>query len=63
VRKPLIAQDNFITAQGRTNPDENTGISIHNCKILTASDLAPVKSDPIEGPNPISIPYQFGSIE
>ncbi|KAB1213402.1 putative pectinesterase/pectinesterase inhibitor 35 [Morella rubra] len=45
VRKPLSGQDNFITAQGRSSPDENTGISIHNCKIAAASDLAPVKSN------------------
>lgn len=45
VRKPLSSgQDNFITAQGRTSPDENTGISIHHCKISAASDLAPVKN-------------------
>nr|AAK69695.1 putative pectin methylesterase LuPME1 [Linum usitatissimum] len=25
--------DNFITAQGRTDPNQNTGISIHNCRI------------------------------
>lgn len=30
---------NTITAQGRTNPNQNTGISIHNCKVTTASDL------------------------
>ncbi|KAB1213401.1 putative pectinesterase/pectinesterase inhibitor 16 [Morella rubra] len=45
VRKPLSGQDNFITAQGRSSPDENTGISIHNCKIAAASDLTPVKSN------------------
>ncbi|XP_041010248.1 pectinesterase-like [Juglans microcarpa x Juglans regia] len=44
VRKPVSGQDNFITAQGRSSPDENTGISIHNCKIEAASDLAPVQS-------------------
>lgn len=29
-------QRNFVTAQGRTSPDQNTGISIHNCKIVAA---------------------------
>lgn len=44
-RKPLSSTNhNFITAQGRTDPNQNTGISIHNCKIIAASDLAPVKS-------------------
>lgn len=45
VRKPLSGQDNFITAQGRNSPDENTGISTHNCKIAAASDLKPVQSN------------------
>ncbi|KAG6730937.1 hypothetical protein I3842_01G105200 [Carya illinoinensis] len=44
VRKPPSGRDNFITAQGRSSSDENTGISIHNCKIAAASDLAPVQS-------------------
>ncbi|KAL1191139.1 putative pectinesterase/pectinesterase inhibitor 16 [Cardamine amara subsp. amara] len=32
-RKPLSGQNNFVTAQGRSNPNQNTGISIQNCKI------------------------------
>ncbi|TXG72926.1 hypothetical protein EZV62_001505 [Acer yangbiense] len=44
-RKPLSSGlRNFITAQGRTDPNQNTGISIHNCRIVPASDLAPSKS-------------------
>ncbi|KAK1592270.1 hypothetical protein Q3G72_022067 [Acer saccharum] len=44
-RKPLSSGlRNFITAQGRTDPNQNTGISIHNCRIVAASDLAPSKS-------------------
>ncbi|XP_054803640.1 pectinesterase 2-like [Prosopis cineraria] len=35
---------NTITAQGRTDPNQNTGISIHNCKVTAASDLRPVQS-------------------
>ncbi|GAB4844344.1 hypothetical protein Ancab_037707 [Ancistrocladus abbreviatus] len=31
---------NTITAQGRTDPNQNTGISIHNCRVTAASDLA-----------------------
>lgn len=34
---------NTITAQGRTDPNQNTGISIHNCKVTAASDLKPVQ--------------------
>ncbi|CAN6470364.1 unnamed protein product [Victoria cruziana] len=43
-RKPLSNQQNTITAQGRTDPNQNTAISIQMCKILASSDLAPVKS-------------------
>ncbi|KAL9359811.1 hypothetical protein Peur_047934 [Populus x canadensis] len=32
-----------ITAQGRTDPNQNTGISIHNCRVTAASDLKPVQ--------------------
>ncbi|KAL1558871.1 pectinesterase [Salvia divinorum] len=40
-RKPLVGQANIITAQGRGDPYQNTGISIHNCRILAAPDLKP----------------------
>ncbi|KAH7547684.1 hypothetical protein JRO89_XS14G0002200 [Xanthoceras sorbifolium] len=39
-RKPLPNQKNAFTAQGRTDPNQNTGISIHNCTIDAAPDLA-----------------------
>ncbi|KAF5739884.1 pectinesterase/pectinesterase inhibitor 41-like [Tripterygium wilfordii] len=39
-RLPLDYQFNAITAQGRTDPNQNTGTSIHNCSIKAASDLA-----------------------
>lgn len=42
VRKPLKGQANMITAQGRNDPFQNTGISIHNSQILPAPDLKPV---------------------
>ncbi|KAF6174708.1 hypothetical protein GIB67_008763 [Kingdonia uniflora] len=38
-RKPMANQKCVVTAQGRTDPNENTGISIHNSKILATSDL------------------------
>ncbi|XP_058721949.1 pectinesterase-like [Vicia villosa] len=41
-RKPLDGQANMITAQGRGDPFQNTGISFHNCQIRAASDLKPV---------------------
>lgn len=40
-RLPLPGQFNPITAQGRTDPNQNTGISLHNCTIKPAEDLAP----------------------
>ncbi|KAK8636055.1 hypothetical protein V6N13_004765 [Hibiscus sabdariffa] len=39
-RKPMIGQFNAITAQGRTDPNQNTGTSIHDCNIVAADDLA-----------------------
>ncbi|XP_020224627.2 probable pectinesterase/pectinesterase inhibitor 47 [Cajanus cajan] len=39
-RKPLPNQKNAVTAQGRTDPNQNTGISIQNCTIDAAPDLA-----------------------
>ena len=39
-RLPLNGQFNAITAQGRTDVNQNTGTSIHNCSISAASDLA-----------------------
>ncbi|KAK1418757.1 hypothetical protein QVD17_27903 [Tagetes erecta] len=30
---------NTVTAQGRTDPNQNTGISIQNCRVTAASDL------------------------
>ncbi|KAH0980497.1 hypothetical protein GBA52_007674 [Prunus armeniaca] len=35
---------NTVTAQGRSDPNQNTGISIHNCKVTAASDLKSVQS-------------------
>ncbi|GLJ10951.1 hypothetical protein SUGI_0138680 [Cryptomeria japonica] len=38
-RVPSASQKNTITAQGRTDPNQNTGISIQNCKISGEADL------------------------
>lgn len=43
VRKPMEHQSNMITAQGRDDPGEATGISIHSCRVRPAGDLEPVK--------------------
>jgi len=37
-------QKNVLTAQGRTDPNQNTGISIHNSRVMASSDLRPVLS-------------------
>ncbi|KAL8210828.1 hypothetical protein R6Q57_005265 [Mikania cordata] len=41
-RQPLRGQANVITAQGRGDPFQNTGISIHNSRVMPAPDLKPV---------------------
>ncbi|WCJ36494.1 Plant invertase/pectin methylesterase inhibitor superfamily [Euphorbia peplus] len=43
-RKPMDKQKNVVTAQGRTDPNQNTGISIHNSRVMAAPDLVPVLS-------------------
>ncbi|KAG8381492.1 hypothetical protein BUALT_Bualt06G0127500 [Buddleja alternifolia] len=41
-RRPMARQTPTITAQGRSDPNQNTGISIHNSRVMASSDLAPV---------------------
>ena len=41
-RLPMQGQSNTITAQGRMDPNQNTGTSIQNCTLVAAPDL---KSD------------------
>ncbi|XP_050215236.1 probable pectinesterase/pectinesterase inhibitor 35 [Mercurialis annua] len=36
-KKPSGIDRNYVTAQGRTDPNQNTGITIHNCKITSES--------------------------
>lgn len=42
-RKPMTGQNNMVTAQGRIDPNQNTGTSIQKCDIVASSDLKPVK--------------------
>jgi len=44
VRKPMSQQSNFITAQGRDDPNKNTGIVVQSCRVRAASDFASVTS-------------------
>ncbi|WVZ71415.1 hypothetical protein U9M48_020006 [Paspalum notatum var. saurae] len=39
-RLPLQGQSNTVTAQGRTDPNQNTGTTIQGCTIAAAPDLA-----------------------
>ncbi|KAL0322649.1 UNVERIFIED_CONTAM: putative pectinesterase/pectinesterase inhibitor 46 [Sesamum angustifolium] len=43
-RKPMSGQQNTITAQGKIDPNQNTGISIQNCTVSPAEDLTGVSS-------------------
>ncbi|KAG6389022.1 hypothetical protein SASPL_150459 [Salvia splendens] len=43
-RRPNPGQRNMVTAQGRDDPNQNTGIVIQKCRIGTTSDLRPVQS-------------------
>ncbi|CAL5344567.1 unnamed protein product [Camellia sinensis] len=42
-RKPMSGQFNTVTAQGRTDPNQNTGTLIQSCNVTASSDLELVK--------------------
>ncbi|CAA2975643.1 pectinesterase pectinesterase inhibitor 45 [Olea europaea subsp. europaea] len=44
VRKPMDNQQNIVTAQGRVDKRETTGIVLQNCRILPDDKLEPVKA-------------------
>ncbi|CAI9767104.1 unnamed protein product [Fraxinus pennsylvanica] len=44
-RRPDSGQRNMVTAQGRTDPNQNTGIVIQKCRIGATSDLRPVQGN------------------
>jgi pectinesterase len=44
-RRPNPGQKNVFTAQGREDPNQNTGISIQGCKVAAAADLVPVQAN------------------
>ncbi|KAL3647430.1 hypothetical protein CASFOL_008398 [Castilleja foliolosa] len=43
-KKPMLGQQITITAQGKMDPNQNTGISIQNCNIQPAADLSGVNT-------------------
>ncbi|XP_043721261.1 putative pectinesterase/pectinesterase inhibitor 45 [Telopea speciosissima] len=45
IRKPLDNQQNIVTAQGRVDKRETTGIVLQNCRIQPDTDLEPVKAN------------------
>ncbi|KAL5197992.1 hypothetical protein ABZP36_001504 [Zizania latifolia] len=44
-RRPDPNQKNVFTAQGREDPNQNTGIAIQGCKVAAAADLIPVQAN------------------
>ncbi|CAA7397487.1 unnamed protein product [Spirodela intermedia] len=44
-RRPLEKQKNTITAQGRKDPNQNTGISIHVSRVLPSPELAAAEKE------------------
>uniref|UniRef100_A0A0E0JG24 Pectinesterase n=1 Tax=Oryza punctata TaxID=4537 RepID=A0A0E0JG24_ORYPU len=38
-RRPLPGQKNTVTAQGRRDPNQSTGISVHGCRLLPSPEL------------------------
>ncbi|CAA3006795.1 pectinesterase pectinesterase inhibitor U1 [Olea europaea subsp. europaea] len=44
-RRPDSGQRNMVTAQGRTDPNQNTGIVIQKCRIGATSDLRTVQGN------------------
>ncbi|CAL5196429.1 unnamed protein product [Lathyrus oleraceus] len=43
-KQPMQGQQNTITAQGKTDPNMNTGLSIQNCNVLPFGNLSSVKT-------------------
>ncbi|XP_012479020.1 pectinesterase [Gossypium raimondii] len=43
IRRPMSGQKNTVTAQGRTDQNENTGIVIHNSRVTASSDMKAVQ--------------------
>ncbi|XP_055829352.1 probable pectinesterase/pectinesterase inhibitor 46 [Solanum dulcamara] len=43
-KKPMPGQQNTITAQGKIDPNQNTGISIQNCTIWPSANLTGVST-------------------
>uniref|UniRef100_A0A7N0U3V5 Pectinesterase n=1 Tax=Kalanchoe fedtschenkoi TaxID=63787 RepID=A0A7N0U3V5_KALFE len=44
-RKPMAFQKNTVTAQNRKDPNQNSGISIHDCRVLATPDLTASKGN------------------
>ncbi|KAJ0031884.1 hypothetical protein Pint_13607 [Pistacia integerrima] len=49
-RRPGDKQKNMVTAQGRDDPNQNTGIVIQKCRIGATSDLLPTEISDVINP-------------
>ncbi|PHT36291.1 hypothetical protein CQW23_23991 [Capsicum baccatum] len=43
-RRPMTGQQNTITAQGKVDPNQNTGISIQNCTVMPWGNLTGINT-------------------
>ncbi|PHT70212.1 hypothetical protein T459_25316 [Capsicum annuum] len=43
-RRPMTGQQNTITAQGKVDPNQNTGISIQNCTVMPWGNLSGINT-------------------
>jgi len=43
VRRPMNGQQNTVTAQGKTDSRETTGIVIHNCRVVPEQKVFPIR--------------------
>ncbi|PIN02145.1 Pectinesterase [Handroanthus impetiginosus] len=43
-KKPMLGQQNTITAQGKFDPNQNTGLSIQNCTVSPSANLTGVST-------------------
>uniref|UniRef100_A0A7N0VB91 Pectinesterase n=1 Tax=Kalanchoe fedtschenkoi TaxID=63787 RepID=A0A7N0VB91_KALFE len=55
VRKPMDNQQNMVTAQGRVDKHESTGIVIQNCRIVPEQKLYPLR---LEIPSYLGRPWK-----
>ncbi|XP_020240920.1 probable pectinesterase/pectinesterase inhibitor 36 [Asparagus officinalis] len=45
IRKPMPRQRPMVTAQGRDDPNQSTGISVHSCRVRPTAEMEAVKGN------------------